>query len=622
MKNYNLLACGVLACVFTTSLAAVEYTYTEQDNSNNNIALGFPVPLPVDSLTPVDGFRSYQSLDLRHKQLTEQASWLTSVQIGETLSNRPIWAYQISDDNNVTIGGAQEGSALINGGIHAREWQSPEAVTGYIENLYDNQSNQHIEQYIIENLNLVVIPVLNIDGFLQTQRFHNKVTDSPQTPRDGRMRRKNMRDVDEDLSTTSDNLLGIDLNRNNNPYWATNSSRSSSDNTSLVHHGDSAASEPETQALQQAADVADGSRLRFYTDTHSFSQIYFTPMTGEPRRDAITGSLASIMRAANNFKYRYGPSNSGGGIGATDEYFANTYDIPSYTLEIEPLSSGTEYGGFGVSHDGFILPAAEVSRMRAETSKATFAGLYALAEQPYLKELIIKSGDEVIYQLQWQVQGNERILNTIIETPLQANTQYQLTTVFNKPMRDLENNEVVNFSTLSSTNGVELSWHIKTTDSSEVSEIDTTNGNWLTSGFSQYKTDSYQVDFTLPEDLNWQQTTLFALNIETVDMAGQNLDSNPATISDWQSGHWENYEDDNGNNNDQGGTDKSMRLINDGSDLYADDDDGGETPTTPTTPTTPAPDSGSSSSGGSLFWLLIFAVLPLIGVRRKRLTQS
>jgi len=68
--------------LFTSCLVAAEVIYTENDNSGNNIALGYPVPLPVDSLTPVDGFRTYNSLDLRHKQLTEQANWLTALNLG------------------------------------------------------------------------------------------------------------------------------------------------------------------------------------------------------------------------------------------------------------------------------------------------------------------------------------------------------------------------------------------------------------------------------------------------------------------------------------------------------------------------------------------------------------
>jgi len=41
------------------------------------------------------------------------------------------------------------------------------------------------------------------------------------------MRRKNMLGPDEDLFTQGDHLLGVDLNRNNAPYWNTNPNRSS-----------------------------------------------------------------------------------------------------------------------------------------------------------------------------------------------------------------------------------------------------------------------------------------------------------------------------------------------------------------------------------------------------------
>ena len=47
---------------------AQQFRYTRADDSGFNVALGYEVPRPVDSLTPVDGFRSYQSLFERHHQ--------------------------------------------------------------------------------------------------------------------------------------------------------------------------------------------------------------------------------------------------------------------------------------------------------------------------------------------------------------------------------------------------------------------------------------------------------------------------------------------------------------------------------------------------------------------------
>ena len=55
---------------FDPSCGGVVLTYTENDNSGNNVALGYPVPVPVDSLTAVDGFRSYDSLHAQHQFLS------------------------------------------------------------------------------------------------------------------------------------------------------------------------------------------------------------------------------------------------------------------------------------------------------------------------------------------------------------------------------------------------------------------------------------------------------------------------------------------------------------------------------------------------------------------------
>ena len=603
MKLLTKIALAVL-CVSSSSYGA-EFTYTESDSSGNNVALGFTVPLPVESLTPVDGFRSYNSLDLRHQQLAEMSPYISRIQIGTTYNDRPIWAYQFSDDDDLTSLGEIEGSALINGGIHAREWQTPEALTGYMERFFEHQNDQHTYQYVLDNLNLVLIPVLNIDGFMQTQRFATKVTNTVEQPRDGRMRRKNMRDVDESLATLSDNLGGIDLNRNNNPYWATNPNRSSDDFDSIVHHGASGGSEPETMALQQAAVVAGEEELRFYTDTHSFTQVYFAPMTGNNARDVLTGRWAAIMRSVNGFKYRYSPSSAGGGIGATDEYFANTYQIPSYTLEIEPANSAQDYGGVGVSHDGFILPNSEVARMREETADAAIAGLYTAASVPFLVEMNIRdkeTGEMVIQQRWQQISDNERELTTLIANELLAQTSYQLTLVFNKPMRALEGDTVVDYATLSEANDILLSWHMTTSQSSDDITIDTSTGEWLIDDFDYYKTDSYQLDITMMEGFDWADTSLLALNVNTSDMTGQALDTNPETVVGWDNGGWTAYEDTNGEASTlTGGLDKSMRLIDDGSDLYVDD-------TPPVPMPIPPEEDEKKSSGGTVFWLLLMII--------------
>jgi hypothetical protein len=276
---------------FEAGCGDVILTYTESDNTGNNIALGYPVPIPVDSLTPVDGFRTYDSLFARHQSL-DMLEEVDGQIVGQTVAGENIWAYRLGDADTTTAEGFAEGAVLVNGGIHAREWQTPEAVTGLMEAMVDGKADGGFKQYLIENLTTVLLPVNNVDGFRQTQRFADRTTADRLQPRDGRMRRKNMRNpqtqgaIDEDLATVGDNFWGIDLNRNSVDGFGRGSSSGSE--TSLEYRGTSPASEPEIAALQLAAALAPLSRLRLYSDTHSFSQVYFAPTTDNARRNSIT----------------------------------------------------------------------------------------------------------------------------------------------------------------------------------------------------------------------------------------------------------------------------------------------------------------------------------------------
>ena len=73
---------------FEAGCGDVILTYTESDNTGNNIALGYPVPIPVDSLTPVAGFRTYDSLFARHQSLLMMHDEVDGQIVGETVAGR------------------------------------------------------------------------------------------------------------------------------------------------------------------------------------------------------------------------------------------------------------------------------------------------------------------------------------------------------------------------------------------------------------------------------------------------------------------------------------------------------------------------------------------------------
>ncbi|MCH8931330.1 MAG: hypothetical protein IIA98_10530, partial [Proteobacteria bacterium] len=437
---------------FAPGCGDVRFTYTENDSSGLNIALGFPPPLPVASLTAVDGFREYASLHMQHQALLiANPDEVSGTIVGQTLSGRDIWAYQLGDTaDQLTVDGLLEPAVMVNTGTHAREWQTPEASTELFETLIETKADGGVGQYLAENLNVVILPVLNIDGFIQTQNFALSVTADPGQPRDGRMRRKNLRNpvslglVDADLATVGDNFWGVDLNRNSPiGFGLNNGSWGQGRETSLIFRSLGVASEPEILALQNGAALGPADRLRMYTDIHAFTQIYFTPLTGNTRRDNITVALMNRMRVASPRIYRDGRDGPGEvgnqGIGTTADYFAYTFQIPSWTLETEPLNGAQDYGGTSThGHSGFILPDDEVARMRDDVTNMLWLGFYRQAAPPRIQAVQISEAatGDIVYAASWvSAGGTDRTLSVTSNNALVPGGDYRLWLAFNKPMR-------------------------------------------------------------------------------------------------------------------------------------------------------------------------------------------
>ncbi len=274
-------------------LAANDGAIVEWTEADGVLGLGYPVPVPVDTPLPFDGFRSYNGLHTRHQDLMATTDIVHGEVVGTTHHGREIWAYRIGDADLLTRDGLPEPATLTNGGIHAREWQTPEVVTGIMEMFAERQGDHHFYDFLLENVNMVLVPVQNVDGFVQTQRYPTQnwlytdpfdLANDPQpSPRDGRMRRKNMLDADELLATSEDHLLGVDLNRNNPPLWSLNLNRSSPDNRSLVYYGPAAHSEPETQALLAAGALGPTAQLQgLHRRTLLFAGVLFPPHRQPP----------------------------------------------------------------------------------------------------------------------------------------------------------------------------------------------------------------------------------------------------------------------------------------------------------------------------------------------------
>lgn len=533
-------------------------TYTENTGGSGNIAMGYPVPQPVDSLTPVDGFRSYAGILARWQDLALTHDFVTAIKAGSTRAGRDVWSYVVADGDGVTaVDGTPSPAVMIVGGTHAREWQGYECVTGWMERIVGGRGGDGLFDYLVENVTMVFIPVLNVDGNLQTARYFNQTVNGT---RDGRMRRKNMRDVDEVLSTFNDYLFGVDLNRNN-PVGFGNASSSP---TAIDYHGPSASSEPETQALQFAALSAPPSRLRLYVDMHSYTKLFYVVLTGNSRRDAITQSLVdksiNAIGTVNGSRYT---KTSAPLVGATDEYFGHTYQIPSWTLETEPRNGSSEYGGNNFSGSGFVLPNSQIARVREDTSRAAFLGMYHQAGPPAIHRVRVvdAASSAVVQESQWNSDGDAaRTLSETISIGLTPGGTYRIEIAFNKPMRWRDGGAVANYPGQSIT----LAPTVRLTGTDRNSQpvsITAMNTQWLgETGYLQYRDDTVTVEFTLPMDIALEGGDLLTLEVSTTDFAGLALDANPATIVDWGSGAWLRYENTAGTAGDTGGTDRSITM--------------------------------------------------------------
>lgn len=542
----------LLGGLFWSGLSAATIaTYTENESAQDKIALGFPVPLPAASQTAFAGFRDYPSLIDQLTALAFQETDFDLLRLGASRQNREVLGFRFGTPDRPAI--------LQVGGVHAREWASPEAVSHIAEQLVAGLPQHGIERFLADTLSILLIPVLNPDGFIssQTEPARTRVNEDPggdpATPRGGRMRRKNLRDTDGDLNRPDTNLLGVDLNRNIGRFCGT-SLRSSSNPQSVVYHGDCLSPEPETTTLIDAVDRLGANRLRLFIDTHSYGRTYFYNDTGNSRLLELTRALADLIRRVPTTNYAQQVEPSLRGIGANDEYFAYELAVPSYTLELEPGTERqtAEYGGIpNVSHSGFILPEAQVPRMRDEVYQMALLAYYHQAGPPFLQGIQVHDANtqELLVEGAWQDGNAGRELSFSQNQALTPGHRYALSLHFNKPMRLRDQNQQIrNYPGQL----VTLEPAVTLIGQGRSQNLDDAPGQWLD---RRYQADSYRLEFTAGQNLG----DTAQLQVTARDLSGHALDSQPGTPADWAQGHWVAYEDETGNNR-SGGEDRQFSL--------------------------------------------------------------
>ena len=122
-------------------------------------------------------------------------------------------------------------------GIHSREYSTNEVLTRFAEQLVANYGIDPDTTWLLDYFQLDLNPVVNPDG----RKFAEQ----------GYLWRKNTNPNPPDGSAPADfPNYGVDLNRNHTFEWGTVDGGSSGDPSSEVYRGNVAASEPETQAVE------------------------------------------------------------------------------------------------------------------------------------------------------------------------------------------------------------------------------------------------------------------------------------------------------------------------------------------------------------------------------------
>jgi hypothetical protein len=269
------------------------------------------------------------------------------ISIGKTAENRDIWLIKLTANS-----GGPKKTALLDFGIHAREWISPATGAYMINEFLTKYATSGSAKTILDTWELYIVPVLNPDGYAYSHTTN-------------RMWRKNRKPV-------GSGCYGVDLNRNFGYQW--NTGGSSSSPCSDTFHGGSPMSENEAKALER---YMTGKPWTTYLTFHSYGQWWFTNWgytTADPPSFTLLKQKAQIganaIRSVNGRSYTIGSSAQLLYIasGGSEDWTRGTLGVLfSYCIELPPT------GGYG-----FIAPTSDIKVTGSETYTGIVAYLQSL----------------------------------------------------------------------------------------------------------------------------------------------------------------------------------------------------------------------------------------------------
>ncbi len=237
---------------------------------------------------------------------------------------------------------------MLMAAIHAREYVTAEVATRFAEELIAKYNIDPDVTWLLDYFEIHIVPHVNPDGRKKAET--------------GLSWRKN---TDNNDGCNNANSWGTDLNRNSSFRW--NNGGSSSNACDATYRGPSAASEPETQAIQTYAtalfpdqrgpndtDAAPATTEGVFVTLHSYGQLVLYPWgwttTAAPNKTQLE-TLGRKFGYYNGYEVCNGPACLYGTSGTTDDYTYGEFGIASYTIEL-----GTTFFQSCSSFTATILP--------------------------------------------------------------------------------------------------------------------------------------------------------------------------------------------------------------------------------------------------------------------------
>lgn len=228
--------------------------------------------------------------------------------------------------------------------LHAREIATGEISWRFIDHLTENFGSDADVTELLETTEVWIVPIANPDGV-------DVVASGGDEPI---LQRKNVNTSEGNCSGTG---IGVDLNRNHTFKWG----GSSGDPCSETYPGSSAASEPETQALEDLFtsihpqqrgsdddDPAPDDARDIMISLHSFGNYIIHPWAwttdDAPNRTELR-NLGEMMAQSNG--YLVGTASETVGYlapGGTDDFAYGELGVAGFTFEVGPQSG--QCGGF------------------------------------------------------------------------------------------------------------------------------------------------------------------------------------------------------------------------------------------------------------------------------------